>query len=304
MEFVMDCVERIDLALTRLITDTSRSQVHKWIESKLVLDSKQSPIKKASYKTKPGELIYFDDQAAKSLEKASTVTAKAMDLEILFEDEELIILNKPRGLVVYPGAGREEMSLLHALKYHCGSKLSAAGGGERPGIVHRLDKDTSGLMVVAKTDQSHRSLAEAIRRHEVERRYRCICHGRFREQAGCIEGGIARDPNYPTRMSVQSYGKAARTHFERLDELWEFTKLSLKLETGRTHQIRVHLAAIHHPILGDSLYGGADDRFPEIKGQLLYSASIRLRHPRSAEELAFEIDEPEYFQNAWTKLQS
>lgn len=226
-------------------------------------------------------------------------------LDIVFEDKDIIVINKPSGMVVHPAAGNQGGTLVNALLHHCPSSLSGIGGVARPGIVHRIDKDTSGLLVVAKNDVSHAALASQLKRHEVSRIYHALVIGRMREEAGTIDAPIGRDPSERKRMAVIRGGGArargAVTHWRLLENLGAFAYIECELETGRTHQIRVHMSSIGHPLMGDTVYGGGKTKFearhsPLIRGQCLVAKKLCLTHPRSSELLCFEVGLPPDFE--------
>ena len=215
-------------------------------------------------------------------------------LDIVYEDEDIIVVNKPQGMVVHPAAGNESGTLVNALLYHCGDSLSGVGGVARPGIVHRIDKDTSGLLVVAKNDFAHNALSEQLKTHTVWRVYHAIIVGNLREDSGTVNKPIARHPVDRKRMAIAKAGdgREAVTHFEVLERFGSFAHIRCRLETGRTHQIRVHMSSLGHPLLGDPVYGGDGTQFQArhrslFAGQCLHAAELRLIHPRTGEERAF-----------------
>ncbi len=236
-----------------------------------------------------------------------SVEAENIPLAIVYEDEDLLVVNKPKGMVVHPAPGNYTGTLVNALLYHCKGALSGINGVVRPGIVHRIDKDTSGLLIVAKNDFAHRELSEQIRVHSFLRSYEAIVNGGFREEKGKVEAPIARHPVDRKRMAVVTGGREAITHWEVLGRYGAYTHLRCRLETGRTQQIRVHLSYIGHPLFGDSLYGGGRTRFEEqnaslVAGQCLHARTIGFVHPRSREELFFESELPPYFTALLDKL--
>lgn len=233
---------------------------------------------------------------------AVDLTPQALPLDIVYEDADIIVVNKARGMVVHPAAGNWDGTLVNALMYHCGGSLSGINGELRPGIVHRIDKDTSGLLVVAKNDFAHQSLAAQIQQHHVRREYEAIVCGTVREDSGTIDKPIGRSKTDRKKMAIVSDGRQAVTHFAVLARYPGYTHLAFELETGRTHQIRVHMASVGHPIIGDPLYGAKKDRYSAIGGQCLHARRLTLTHPRSGEELVFTAPRPSYFEEILTKL--
>ena len=223
-------------------------------------------------------------------------------LDIVYEDDDLLVVNKPKGMVVHPAPGHATGTLVHALLYHCGDRLSSINGIIRPGIVHRIDRFTSGLLMVAKNDMAHQSLSAQIAAHSFTREYQAVAMGHFREAEGTISAPIGRHPVDRKKMCVtEKNSKPATTHYTVIAEYPRATHLRLRLETGRTHQIRVHLAYLGHPILGDDVYGKA---FPGIEGQCLHAAKIGFIHPSTGQYLEFESPLPEYFEKVLRKLKS
>ncbi len=243
------------------------------------------------------------------------VTPQDIPLEILYEDADLLVVNKPKGMVVHPAAGNPDGTLVNALLYHCKDSLSGINGVLRPGIVHRIDRDTSGLLVVAKNDAAHISLAAQIASHTAERHYRAVVHGGFSEPCGTVSAPIGRHPVERKKMAIVQGGREATTHFEVLAQYRVHTvqngalaDLKLRLETGRTHQIRVHLTSLGHPLLGDATYGtprhALDARFASLlKGQCLHAKSISFTHPKTGEAMHFESELPEYYQTLLQKIE-
>lgn len=222
------------------------------------------------------------------------VKAENIPLDIVYEDRELLVVNKPKGMVVHPAAGNYSGTLVNALMYHCKGELSGINGVMRPGIVHRIDKNTSGLLMVAKTDASHRSLAEQIKEHTFTREYETIAYGNLKQDNGIINAPIARHPVKRKQMSVVAGGREAVTHYRVVERFGDFTHLALRLETGRTHQIRVHLAHIGHPVAGDDVYG-PKKVISYLNGQCLHAKKIGFTHPISGEYMEFDSDLPVYF---------
>ncbi len=234
--------------------------------------------------------------------KQIDLTPENLPLDIVYEDDSIIVINKTRGMVVHPAAGNWNGTLVHALMYHCGDRLSGINGELRPGIVHRIDKDTSGLLVVAKNDAAHQHLSAQIQRHDVKREYEAIVIGTFREAEGTISLPIARHPTDRKRMAVCAGGREAVTHYQTIASYSGYSHMGFRLETGRTHQIRVHMAAAGHPIIGDPVYGMPKDRFSTLNGQCLHAAHLTLVHPETGETMRFDAPLPEYFLNVLEKI--
>ena len=258
---------------------------------------------KASYQVKEGDVISL---VLPELTECSA-SAEQIPLDIVYEDSDIIVVNKPSGMVVHPAAGNESGTLVNALLYHCGDTLSGIGGELRPGIVHRIDKDTSGLIVCAKNDRAHTSLSEQIKEHSARRVYRAIAIGNFKEDTGTVDAPIGRHPKDRKKMAVYKKADApahvreAVTHYRVLERFGQYTYLELVLETGRTHQIRVHMAHIGHPVTGDSVYGRKTNPFG-LTGQCLFARYIGFRHPVTGEFMEFSGELPDFFINTLQKL--
>lgn len=232
----------------------------------------------------------------------SEVLPQDISLDIVFEDQWLLVVNKPKGMVVHPAAGNPDGTLVNALLHHCAGGLSGIGGEIRPGIVHRIDKDTSGLLVVAKDDFTHQSLSEQFAQHSVQREYQAIVHGHFNQDSGIINAPIGRSNTDRKKMSTRAtHAKKAVTHFHVLEEYPGYSYISLKLETGRTHQIRVHMAALGHPVAGDTVYG-PNNQNTHLQGQCLHAKTLGFIHPHTKQELCFNSELPDYFTSFLTKL--
>ena len=274
--------------------DVSRAAAQKWLDAGLVLVDGQARPK--NHQTRPGEVVTVTPPPARPLD----AQPEDIPLCIVYEDDALLVVDKPRGMVVHPAAGNEQGTLVNALLAHCGSSLSGINGVLRPGIVHRIDKDTSGLLVVAKTDAAHLGLSAQLEAHSMEREYRAVVHGRMRESEGVIDAPLARHPVHRKKMAVVPGGRRAVTHYRVLEQFPRFCYLSCRLETGRTHQIRVHMASIGHPLAGDPLYGPA--RGLSIGGQCLHAAVLGFTHPVTGEFLRFVSPLPDYFEALLKKL--
>ena len=288
--------ERVDAALARLAPELSRSAAQKLIESGAVLRN-GVPARK-SEKLAAGDTLEFELPEVQEI----TLEAEDIPLDIVYEDADVIVVNKPKGLVVHPAAGHWSGTLVNALMYHCRDSLSGIGGELRPGIVHRIDKDTSGLLIAAKNDFAHRALAAQLKDHTLARTYACIVCGNIREDSGTIDAPIGRDPADRKKMCVtRKDGREAVTHWRVLERFPGYTWLECKLETGRTHQIRVHLAWRSHPILGDTVYG---HKKPELgmDTQCLHARELTFVHPRTGERMTVSCELPEYFQDLIRKL--
>ena len=277
--------ERLDLFLVRRLPDLSRSYAQRLIaDGQVTVDG---TARKANYKLRGGEEIVCTMPPAEEIE----ICAEDIPLDILYEDADIIVVNKARGMVVHPAAGIHTGTLVNALLWHC-HDLSGINGALRPGIVHRLDKDTSGVMVAAKNDMAHHYLARQIRDKDARREYRAIVHGNIVPRAGVITGDIGRHPTDRKKMAiVRENGKPATTHFEVLERFGSYTYVSCRLETGRTHQIRVHMTSIGHPLVGDPKYTAKKNPFA-IVGQALHSLSLSLTHPRTGTEMTFTAPLP------------
>ncbi|MBQ1988610.1 MAG: RluA family pseudouridine synthase [Clostridia bacterium] len=223
------------------------------------------------------------------------VSPENIPLDIVFEDADLLVVNKPKGMVVHPAAGNYSGTLVNALMYHCADSLSGINGVMRPGIVHRIDKNTSGLLIVAKNDYSHLGLAEQIKEHSFTREYEAVVYGKFKNERGTVDAPIARHPKERKQMAIVLSGRNAVTHYSVIEEFKDFTHLRLKLETGRTHQIRVHMAHIGHPVAGDDVYG-PKKVITSLSGQCLHAKKIGFVHPRTNEYIEFDSELPEYFE--------
>ncbi|MCI8464578.1 MAG: RluA family pseudouridine synthase [Lachnospiraceae bacterium] len=287
--------QRLDKYLSEQPGLPSRSYLQRLIEENCVL-VEQRPVK-SNYRLQKGNHITVSVPEPKEL----SVEAEQMDLDIFYEDEDVLVVNKPKGLVVHPAAGHENHTLVNGLLYHCRGNLSGINGILRPGIVHRIDRDTTGLLLVCKNDSAHASIAEQLSIHSITRRYHAIVHGMLSED-GTVNTPIGRNPNDRMKMAVNhKNGKPAVTHYHPLAPLKNFTYVECRLETGRTHQIRVHMASIRHPLLGDTVYGPSKLPFP-LEGQTLHAKVLGFRHPRTGKYLEFEAPLPEYFEKSLIRL--
>ena len=230
------------------------------------------------------------------------VLPQKIPLDVIYEDGDVIVVNKPVGLVVHPAPGHPDGTLVNALLYHCGASLSGINGALRPGIVHRIDRDTSGLIIAAKNDFAHLALAEQLQDHSLYREYEAVCVGNLKQDAGTVRAPIARHPTDRKRMAVDVlHGREAVTHWTVLERLGGYTHIQCRLETGRTHQIRVHMAKLGHPLLGDTVYG-AQKPYPGLAGQCLHARRLSFTHPRTGRRMTLECPLPPYFAQVLTKL--
>ena len=286
---------RLDKALTILLEDVSRSKIQSHLENgHILVNQKQG---KASYKLSEGDLITVEDFP----NEVSDLNPEDIPLDIVYEDDDLIVVNKPKGLVVHPGAGNEEHTLANALKFHS-ENLSSLNGEFRPGIVHRIDKDTAGLLIVAKNDSAHAFLSNQLVDHTLGRKYYALVLGIIPENEGKIIAPIGRDQKFRQKMAVDLLrGKDAETDFKVIERLKETTLVECSLKTGRTHQIRVHMAYINHPVIGDPVYGKGNRKLYD-DGQLLFAHEIHFIHPKTKKEMTFSVDLPTYFKEILEKL--
>lgn len=288
--------DRVDALLARNLDGITRSAVQRLIDEGAVLfDGK--PVKK-NYKCSVGDSFELFLPEAEETE----LVAQDIPLEVVFEDADVIVVNKPRGMVVHPAPGHPDGTLVNALLWHCGDSLSGIGGEKRPGIVHRIDKDTSGLIIAAKNDYAHQFFAAQLADHTLCREYEAVVHGGFKSDTGTVDAPIGRHPVDRKRMAVtQKNSKPAVTHYELIARYRGFSHILCRLETGRTHQIRVHMASIGHPLLGDGLYGAP---CPEkgLEGQCLHARRLKFIHPRSGEPVQLEAALPEYFTGVLSRL--
>ncbi len=286
---------RLDAFLARAMEDLTRSAAAKAIEEGRVLVSGKVPSK--SLKLTGNETIEFTP------EEPAPIDAVPQDipLDVVYEDDDVIVVNKPSGLVVHPAPGHPDGTLVNALLFHCGASLSGVGGALRPGIVHRIDRDTSGLIIAAKNDYAHQFLSAQLADHTLARTYECIVVGNLREDSGTVDAPIARDSRDRKRMAVVSGGRRAVTHWTVLARYPGYTHVQCRLETGRTHQIRVHMAYLGHPILGDTVYG-AKKPVPGLTGQCLHAVGLQFIHPRTKELVSLSCPLPGEFTAALRKI--
>ena len=290
--------ERLDKFLSAMLPDQSRSYLQKIIKDGNVLVNGEP--KKSSYRLEDGDEVTADLPELKSPD----IEPENIPLDILYEDDSILMVNKPKGMVVHPSAGHYTGTLVNAVLWHCQGQLSGINGVSRPGIVHRIDKDTTGVLVVCKNDAAHNAVAAQLKEHSITRKYRAIVHGVIKEDEGTVDAPIGRHPTERKKMaSGVKNGKRAVTHYRVLERFQGYTYVECQLETGRTHQIRVHMASIHHPLLGDTVYGPAKDSH-HLEGQTLHAMVLGLIHPVTGEYLEVDAPLPEYFENLLKKFRA
>ena len=283
--------ERIDKCLATLTDSLSRSYIQRLIKDEAVRVN-GSPVK-GSYRVKQEDQLEFELPEAVEPD----IEPEDIPLDILYEDKDVIVVNKPKGMVVHPAAGHYSGTLVNALMFHCGKELSGINGCMRPGIVHRIDMDTTGSVIACKNDMAHNCIAEQLKEHSLTRRYVAICHGVMREDEGTIDRPIGRHPTERKKMAVnERNGKRAVTHYKVLQRFRDYTFIECRLETGRTHQIRVHMASIGHPLLGDEVYSNRKSPY-KLQGQTLHAKILGFRHPSTGEYIETEAPLPEYFEH-------
>ncbi len=288
--------ERLDKFLSAVLPDQSRSYLQKIIKDGSVLVNGKA--QKASYRMEDQDEVLVDLPELKEPE----IEAENIPLDILYEDDDLLMVNKPKGMVVHPSAGHLTGTLVNAVMYHCKDRLSGINGVMRPGIVHRIDMDTTGVLVICKNDKAHNHVAAQLKEHSITRKYRAIVHGVIKEEEGTVDAPIGRHPVERKKMAAGvKNGKRAVTHYRVLQRFRNHTYIECQLETGRTHQIRVHMASIGHPLLGDTVYGPAKNPL-HLQGQTLHAQVLGLIHPSTGEYLEVEAPLPEYFEKLLKSL--
>jgi len=288
---------RLDAWLAANLEDTTRSAAQRLIEEGRVTVNGKAAAK--NYKVTGAETIEVSLPDPEPID----VVPQNIPLDIVYEDEDVIVVNKPKGLVVHPAPGHPDGTLVNALLYHCGDSLSGIGGELRPGIVHRIDRDTSGLIIAAKNDHAHNYLAAQLQDHTLSRVYHCIVMGNLREDSGTVDAPIGRHHTDRKKMGVVADGRRAVTHWRVLERFQGFTYVECRLETGRTHQIRVHMAHTGHPILGDTVYGNKKE-VPGLQGQCLHAVGLRFLHPRTEEPIELSCGLTEEFEKQLAKLRA
>lgn len=280
---------RLDKAISMKDSSISRASVQRMIDEELVLvNGKKS---KASYKISVGDTVTIIKEELKEVE----IKAEDIPLDVIYEDNDILVVNKQKGLVVHPGNGNPDGTLVNAIMARCKDSLSGIGGEIRPGIVHRIDKDTSGLLIIAKHDKAHINVSEQIKNHEVKKTYIALVRGNVKENEATIDMPIARSTKDRTKMAVSKNGKNAVTHIKVLERFNDYTLLEVNIETGRTHQIRVHMSQIGYPIVGDYVYSNGRNPFG-VEGQMLHSQKLEFVHPISGKKMSLEAPLPEYFE--------
>ena len=287
---------RLDKAIAMLDSELSRSMIQKMLDdNKILVNGKEE---KASYKTKVNDKIQVEEVIAKDIE----LKAQDIPIDIVYEDANIIVVNKPKGMVVHPANGNPDGTLVNAIMNICKDSLSGIGGEIRPGIVHRIDKDTSGLLIIAKNDKAHINLSEQIKNREITKKYVALVRGVIKENEATIDMPIGRSDKDRKKMAVKKDGKKAVTHFKVIKRYNGYTYLDIKIDTGRTHQIRVHLAEIGYPIVGDSVYSNGKNPFG-VEGQMLHAKSLEFEHPITGKTLKLEAPLPEYFEEVLNRLE-
>ncbi|MBD5520543.1 MAG: RluA family pseudouridine synthase [Lachnospiraceae bacterium] len=289
---------RIDKWISLTLESLSRSYIQKLIKDNLVFVNGKP--QKASYRIKVDDEIAFQIPEAVS----PSIPAEDIPLSVLYEDDDILIVNKPKGMVVHPAPGHYTGTLVNAVMFHCKDNLSGINGVMRPGIVHRIDKDTTGSIIICKNDNAHNLVAAQLKEHSITRRYRAIVYGCLQDNEGCIDAPIGRDPRDRKKMAINNTnGKPAITHYKVIKRYKDYTYIECQLETGRTHQIRVHMASIGHPLLGDTVYSNRKSKF-NLEGQTLHAMTIGLIHPSSREYLEVSAPLPEYFEHLLAVLET
>lgn len=290
---------RLDKYLSDKLEDMTRSYLKKLISDDKAVLVNGNPAK-PNYKLKPGDIIELAVPEPIELE----IKAENISLDIVYEDNDMLVVNKPQGMVVHPAAGNYTGTLVNALLYHCGDSLSGINGEKRPGIVHRIDKDTSGLLLVAKNDNAHQKLSSQIKEHSLTRAYKVLVHGNIKQDSGRIDAPIGRHPSDRKKMTItDKNSREAVTNFRVLERYGRYTFVECILETGRTHQIRVHMSKNGHPIVGDKTYGVKKEEF-NLTGQLLHAYKVGFIHPVSGEYMEFVSELPDYYMNVLDRLRN
>lgn len=290
--------ERIDKCISNYVETLSRSYIQKIIkEGKAYIND--APVK-SNYKVRVDDKVQFTIPDCEEPD----IPPQDIPLDIIYEDKDVLIVNKPKNMVVHPAPGHYEGTLVNAIMYHCHNDLSGINGVLRPGIVHRIDKDTTGSLIICKNDEAHRKIAEQLKEHSITRKYRAIVYGRISNDEGVVDAPIGRHPTDRKKMAInERNGKLAITHYKVLERFEKYTYIECQLETGRTHQIRVHMTSIGHPLLGDEVYGNAKCPF-KLEGQTLHAMTIGFIHPSTNQYVEYEAPLPEYFERLLQILRS
>ena len=287
---------RLDKYLSKMLSDYSRAALQKAIQNGRVLINGKAV--KSSYKVMEHDEVYFEPEELREPD----IIAQNIPIDILYEDQDIIVVNKPKQMVVHPAPGHYSHTLVNAVLYHCGENLSGINGVIRPGIVHRIDMNTTGSLLICKNDKAHQILAEQLKEHSITRKYHAIVHGNLNEDTGTVNAPIGRHPTDRKKMSTKApNGRHAVTHYRVLERFGNFTYIECQLETGRTHQIRVHMSSIGHPILGDEIYGPAKCPY-KLQGQTLHAKILGITHPSTGEYIEFDAPLPDYFKDLLNKL--
>lgn len=293
-----DIGTRLDKYLTEQIPDQSRSYIQKLLDDNFITVNGKSV--KSNYKLRAGDAIAVEIPDAEELD----IEPEDIPLDIVYEDDDIIVVNKPKGMVVHPAPGHTSGTLVNALMYHCRDNLSGINGVLRPGIVHRIDMNTTGVIVACKNDYAHNFIAQQLSVHSITRKYYAIVHNQFNNTEGVVDAPIGRNPSDRKKMAVdKKNGKRAVTHYRVLEQFGKFSYIECQLETGRTHQIRVHMASIGHPLLGDDVYGSGKSPF-NLCGQTLHAGVLGFIHPTTKEYVEYSADLPEYFQKVISRLRN
>lgn len=287
--------KRLDAYITSIDSEITRTAAQRLIEQGNILVNGEK--KKTAYKVSNGDIITIEKEEPKEIE----LKAQNIPIDIIYEDDDIIVVNKPKGMVVHPANGNPDGTLVNAIMAICKDSLSGIGGEIRPGIVHRLDKDTSGLLIVAKNDKAHVNMSEQIKNHEVKKTYIALVRGVFKENEATIDMPIGRSPSDRKKMAVNKNGKNAITHIKVLKRFDKYTLLRVNIETGRTHQIRVHLSHIGYPIVGDYTYSNGKNEF-DVIGQCLHAQKLEFKHPITQKDMCLEAELPQYFKDILDKL--
>ena len=291
-----DVIKRVDVFLNEEMEDVSRSALQKNIEKGNITVNGEKISK--NYKLRLGDIVEAELPPPENID----IVPEDIPLDIMYEDDDLIVINKPQNMVVHPAPGHYTGTLVNALMFHCGDNLSGINGVLRPGIVHRIDKDTSGVLVIAKSDLAHKGLSEQLAEHSMKRVYNAIVYNSFSEESGTVDRNIDRSKNDRKKMAVvMQGGRNAVTHYKVIEKLGKYTWVELQLETGRTHQIRVHMSYIGHPLLGDPVYGPKKCPF-NLNGQVLHAKDLGFIHPRTGEYMEFNSELPDYFSSLIERL--